>query len=66
MVIDLLPLYQMYLFTGGLASLLQVRVTVLPSITSPGGSIDTEGIFGGSGGINIDNITLLCMQHFYV
>ena len=33
--------------TGGLASLLQVRVTLLPSTTSPGGSTDTEAFTGG-------------------
>lgn len=30
--------------------LLQVRVTVLPSMTSPGGLTDTEGKCGASGG----------------
>ena len=36
--------------TGGLASLLQLRVTVMDSTTPPGGSTDTEGegITGGS------------------
>ena len=33
--------------TGGLASLLQVRVTLLPDTTCPGGSTDTEALTGG-------------------
>ena len=41
-------LYQVRVSTGGLASLLQVRVTVLPSTTPPGGYTDTEGFSGGS------------------
>ena len=35
------------MFTGGLASLLQVRVTLLPDTTCPGGSTDTEALTGG-------------------
>src|SRR4029434_5409568 len=38
-------IYQVQLCTGGLASLLQVRVTELPSTISPG-LIDTETLFG--------------------
>uniref|UniRef100_A0A3Q1GX58 Uncharacterized protein n=1 Tax=Anabas testudineus TaxID=64144 RepID=A0A3Q1GX58_ANATE len=39
-------------FTAGLASLLQVRVTELPSTISEG-LTDTEGRFGGSGEENM-------------
>ena len=38
-------MYQVYLSTGGLASLLQVRVTELPSTISPEGLTDTV-VFG--------------------
>jgi len=41
-------LYQVYL-SAGLASLLQVRVTELPSSISAEGLTDTEGGFGASG-----------------
>ena len=42
-------LYQVYL-AAGLASLLQVRVTELPSFISPEGLTDKEVIFGAAGG----------------
>lgn len=42
-------LYQEYL-AAGLASLLQVRVTVLPTMKSVEGFTDTEGSLGASGG----------------
>lgn len=39
---------------AGLASLLQVRVTELPSAISAEGLTDTEGSLGASGGENIN------------
>ena len=53
------PLNQVYL-AAGLASLLQVRVTELPSLISPEGLRDTEGTFGASvrENMNMFNISL--------
>ena len=45
-------LYQVYL-AAGLASLLQVRVTELPSTISAEGLTDTEGSLGPSGGEHV-------------
>lgn len=45
-----LLLYQVCLSATSAPLLLQVRVTVLPSMTSPGGVTDTEGKCGASGG----------------
>ena len=45
-------LYQVYL-AAGLASLLQVRVTELPSTISPEGLTDTEEVFGRSAGQDV-------------
>lgn len=45
-----LLLYQVCLSATLASLLLQVRVTVLPSTTSPGGLTDTEGKRGASGG----------------
>ena len=44
---SVLTLNQVYL-AAGLASLLQLRVTELPSTTSPEGLTVTEGVFGAS------------------
>lgn len=41
-------LNQVKLITAGLAMLVQVRVTELPSSTGPGGSTETEVFLGGS------------------
>ena len=45
-------LYQVYL-AAGLASVLQVRFTDLPSTVSAEGNTDTEGGFGASGGKHV-------------
>ena len=60
-------LYQVYL-AAGLASLLQVRVTELPSIILAEVLTDTEGSFGASmGGICIETklISIVAEVHLY-